>query len=102
MTPYFQSNFFGYGVAGIGDYDNDGVFLILLFQRPHQPILHLYIIHLNSDGTVKNFVKNSNIIAQGLSAVGDLNNDGRIDLVACDPSSDVGGNNSRSYKYSFF
>ena len=38
-------------------------------------------------------MKNSNIIAQGLTAVGDLNNDGRIDLVACDPGSDIGGNN---------
>lgn len=85
-------NFFGYGVAGIGDYDNDGIPDIAV-SAPVPPNRAIYIIHLNANGTVKNFVKNNNITAQGLSAVGDLNNDGRIDLVACDPGSDVGGTN---------
>ncbi|WP_445748529.1 FG-GAP-like repeat-containing protein [Polaribacter sp.] len=86
------NNFFGYGVAGIGDYDNDGIPDVAI-SAPASSNRALYIIHLNSNGTVKSFVKNSNIIAQGLTAIGDLNNDGRIDLVACDPSSDIGGNN---------
>ncbi len=86
------NNFFGYGVAGIGDYDNDGIPDIAA-SAPASTNRALYIIHLNSNGTVKNFVKNSNITAQGLSAIGDINNDGRIDLVACDPNSDLGGNN---------
>jgi len=85
-------NFFGYGVAGIGDYDNDGIPDIAV-SAPVPPNRAIYIIHLNANGTVKDFVKNTNITAQGLSAVGDLNNDGRIDLVACDPGSDVGGTN---------
>ena len=85
-------NFFGYGVAGIGDYDGDGIPDIAV-SAPVPPNNSLYIIHLNSDGTVKNFVKNENIIAQGLSAIGDINNDGRIDLVACNPGSDDGGTN---------
>lgn len=87
-----QSNFFGYGVAGIGDYDNDGIPDVAV-SAPSSTNRALYIIHLNSDGTVKDFVKNTGILAQGLSAIGDLNNDGRIDLVACDPNSDLGGNN---------
>ena len=85
-----EGNFFGYGVVGIGDYDNDGIPDIAA-SATNSTNRALYIIHLNSDGTVKNFVKNSNIIAQGLSAIGDINNDGRVDLVACEPSSDIGG-----------
>ena len=87
-----NSNFFGYGVAGIGDYNDDGIPDIAA-SAPSSNNNALYIIHLNNDGTVKSFVKNSNIIAQGLSAIGDINNDGRIDLVVCDPNSDVGGSN---------
>jgi len=58
-----ENNFFGYGVAGIGDYDNDGIPDIAA-SAPSSTNRALYIIHLNRDGTVKNFVKNSNIIAQ--------------------------------------
>lgn len=83
-------NFFGYGVAGIGDYDDDGIPDIAV-SSPVAPNNSLYIIHLNSDGTVKDYVKNENIIAQGLTAIGDINNDGRIDVVACNPGSDDGG-----------
>ena len=85
-------NFFGYGVAGIGDYDNDGIPDIAV-SSPVPPNNSLYIIHLNENGTVKDFVKNENIIAQGLSAIGDVNNDNKIDLVACNPGSDDGGSN---------
>lgn len=95
------SNFFGYGVAGIGDYDNDGIPDIAV-SAPSSTNIALYIIHLNSNGTVKNYVKNLNVLAQGLSAVGDLNNDGRIDLVACDPSSDLGGINRGAIEILFF
>jgi hypothetical protein len=87
-----QGNFFGYGVAGIGDYDGDGIPDIAA-SAPASTNRSLYIIYLNRDGTVKDYVKNSGIIAQGLSAIGDINNDGRIDLVACDPNGDDGGNN---------
>lgn len=85
-----ERNFFGYGVAGIGDYDGDGIPDIAV-SAPVPPNNALYIIHLNVDGTVKDFVKNENIIAQGLTAIGDINNDGRIDIVACNPGSDDGG-----------
>ena len=94
-------NFFGYGVAGIGDYDGDGIPDIAV-SAPVPPNRSIYIIHLNANGTVKNYVKNTNITAQGLSAVGDLNNDGRIDLVACDPGSDIGGTNIGAIRILFF
>lgn len=96
-----ENNFFGYGVAGIGDYDNDNVPDIAV-SAPASGNRALYIIHLNRDGTVKSYVKNSDIIAQGLSAIGDLNNDGKIDLVACDPNSDLGGSNRGSISILFF
>ena len=96
-----EKNYFGYGVAGIGDYDDDNIPDIAV-SAPNSTNIALYIIHLNRDGTVKSYVKNSNIIAQGLSAIGDLNNDGKIDLVACDPNSDIGGRNRGSIDLLFF
>jgi hypothetical protein len=95
------NNFFGYGVAGIGDYDGDNIPDIAV-SAPSSSNRAFYIIHLNSNGTVKDYVKNSSVTAFGLSAIGDLNNDGRIDLVACDPSSDVGGNNIGAISILFF
>lgn len=95
------NNFFGYGVAGIGDYDNDNIPDVAI-SAPSSTNRALYIIHLNRDGTVKSFVKNSGIVAQGLSAVGDINNDGKIDLVACDPNSDLGGMNRGAIRILFF
>ena len=96
-----ENNFFGYGVAGIGDYNNDGIPDVAI-SAPSSTNRALYIIHLERNGMVKNYVKNSNIIAQGLSAVGDLNNDGKTDLVACDPNSDDGGNNRGAINILFF
>ena len=90
-------DFFGYGVAGIGDYDNDNIPDIAVTA-----VGRIYIIHLNNNGTVKNFVKNQNINSQGLSAIGDLNNDGRIDLVACQSTSNAGGNQRGAIQILFF
>ena len=95
------NNFFGYGVAGIGDYDGDNIPDIAV-SAPASTNIALYIIHLNSNGTVKSFVKNPNIMAQGLSVVGDINNDGRIDLVACDPRSNQGGIQRGAIQILFF
>lgn len=87
-----EGNFFGYGVAGIGDMDADGIPDIAV-SSPVPPNNSLYIIHLNADGTVKDYVKNQNVIANGLTAIGDINGDGRVELVACNPGSDDGGSN---------
>lgn len=94
-------NFFGYGVAGIGDYDADGIPDIAV-SSPVPPNNSLYIIHLNADGTVKDYVKNQNIIANGLTAIGDINGDNRIDLVACIPGSDAGGTQRGAIDILFF
>lgn len=84
------SNFFGYGVAGIGDYNGDNIPDVAV-SAPGAGAPAIYILHLNTNGTVKSMVKNAGIIGQGLSAVGDLNNDGKIDLAAADPNGGVGG-----------
>ena len=85
-----EGNFFGYGVAGIGDYDGDSIpdIAVTASTAPNQA---LYIIHLNADGSVKSLVKNDGIPGQGLSAAGDLDGDGRIDLIAADPGAAGGG-----------
>ena len=96
-----ENNFFGYGVAGIGDYDRDGIPDVAI-SAPASDNRAIYIIHLQRDGSVKDFVKNSDITAQGLSAIGDINKDGKIDLVACDPNSNLGGTNRGSIQLLFF
>ena len=84
------SNFFGYGVAGIGDYNGDNIPDVAV-SAPAGGAPVIYILHLNTDGTVKSMVESAGVVSQGLSAVGDLNNDGKIDLVAADPNGGVGG-----------
>ncbi|MFK8081416.1 MAG: hypothetical protein AB8B97_14105 [Granulosicoccus sp.] len=83
-------SFFGYGVAGIGDYNGDDIPDIAV-SAPAAPVPTIYILHLESDGTVKSMVSNPGIVGQGLSAIGDLNDDGRIDLVAAEPGAVSGG-----------
>lgn len=95
--PLNEGSFFGYGVAGIGDYNDDNVPDIAVTASGV-----IYIIHLNTNGTVNSFVKNININSQGLSAIGDLNNDGRIDIVACQPTSNQGGTQRGAIQILFF
>ncbi|MFK8014476.1 MAG: FG-GAP-like repeat-containing protein [Gammaproteobacteria bacterium] len=83
-------NFFGYGVAGIGDYDGDGIPDIAATASAASNRA-LYILHLNADGTVKSMVKNSGVPGTGLSSAGDLDGDGRIDLFAAEPGAAGGG-----------
>lgn len=83
-------SFFGYGVAGIGDYNGDGIPDIAV-SAPSAVVPMIYILHLERDGRIKSMVRNPNIVAQGLSAIGDLNQDSRIDLVAANPNANGGG-----------
>ncbi|MFK7886811.1 MAG: immunoglobulin-like domain-containing protein [Gammaproteobacteria bacterium] len=85
-----EGNFFGYGVAGIGDYDGDGIPDVAA-TAPNAANRALYILHLNANGTLKSMVKNPGIPGNGLSSAGDLDGDGRIDLIAAEPGAAGGG-----------
>ena len=101
MDTLTTSSFFGYGVAGVGDYNGDGIPDIAVSAN-HVPNGVIYILHLDTNGTVKSYVKNQNIVSQGLSAIGDLDGDGRVDIVACNPSSNNGGRGRGAIKLLFF
>ena len=94
-----EGDFFGYSVAGIGDYDGDGIPDIAVSTSRQSS--SLYIIYLNANGEVKDYVKNENIAAQGLTAV-DINEDGKMDLIAGDPGSDDGGSDRGAIHILFF
>ena len=83
------NSFFGYGVAGIGDYNGDSIPDVAVSAPRNEEAI--YVLHLDRDGTVKSMGKSTGIVALGLSAVGDLNQDGRIDLAAADPNAAGGG-----------
>lgn len=83
-------SFFGYGVAGIGDYNGDNTPDIAV-SAPSGVVPIIYILHLHPDGTIKSMTRNTDIVALGLSAIGDLNQDGKIDLVAANPNASSGG-----------
>lgn len=85
-----MGDFFGYGVAGIGDADGDGVPDVACSSPTSQRIFTLL---LYPDGTVKAHHVCAGVTAQGLSALGDVNGDGWVDVAACDPLASVGGPN---------
>ncbi len=94
-------NFFGYGVAGLGDIDMDGIPDIAV-TAPTNNNQALFVIHLNADGTVKSWIKHEGINGQGLSALGDIDGDGIIELIAANPRSSDGGNSRGAIQLLFF
>ena len=94
--PVAEGGFFGYGVAGVGDYNGDGVPDVAISAPGSRGVADDFepsvsILHLEADGTVGSIVTATGVVAEGLSAVGDLDGDGRVDLVAADPDAGVGG-----------
>jgi hypothetical protein len=81
-------DFFGYGVAGLGDVDGDGVPDLACTSPMSQ---RLFTILLHPDGTVKATTTTPIPSSQGLSSLGDLNGDDKIDLALCDPMAAIGG-----------
>jgi hypothetical protein len=86
--PLFQT--FGWGLDYYGDQDDDGNADIVVADGGS----NYYIIYLNPDGTVKGFSKRSVGILgnnQSVSAIGDVDNDGTIDLAYGIPDTNTKG-----------
>ncbi|MFK7895340.1 MAG: hypothetical protein AB8G23_05870 [Myxococcota bacterium] len=100
---------FGYGLDSLGDVDGDGVTDIAVSAYFDEDVGgeqsgSLFVLFLNADGTVKSYqqigdeigglltsLDASDFLGLGLTNVGDLDGDGRVDLVATIPGEDNGG-----------
>ncbi len=103
-----DEDFFGIGVTGLGDIDNDGVEDIAVGSRKDDDggldRGAVYILFMNTDGTVKNHQKisdtaggftgniaNENFFGSDLASLGDFDNDGITDLIVSQEKNDDGG-----------
>jgi len=98
---------FGVSVSAIGDVNNDGVVDLAVGAWDDGGVDNrgvVYILFLNTDGTVKSHQKisdteggftgtldNSDLFGSSVSAIGDVNNDGVVDLAVGAPWDDDGG-----------
>jgi hypothetical protein len=110
---------FGSSIANIGDLDNDGVIDIVVGAPSDENLESsegaVYILFLNTDGSVKNNTKisdglngfvpvglgNSDDFGSSIANIGDLNNDGVTDIVVGAPS-DENGQSSEGAAYILF
>ncbi len=103
-----DEDFFGIGVTGLGDIDNDGVNDIAVgaYSDDDGGLDRgaLYILFLNSNGTVKSFQKISstaggffgtltdgNRFGSNIATLGDFDNNGTTDLIVSHKNDDDGG-----------
>lgn len=89
-----DSTFLGYGVAGPGDIDGDGVPDLAITQTRHASNLGsgaLHLVFLNRDGTCRKRVTTIGVPGFALASLGDLDGDGRVELAAGSPNADDGG-----------
>lgn len=104
-TPSIDANF-GTGMAGLGDLDGDGVEDVAVGADRDDDTGTVYVLFLNTNGTVKSHVKIGsglsgfpNILGfedyfgYGLGNIGDLDGDGIIDLAVGAHRTDDGGVN---------
>lgn len=114
-TEIRPGDFFGYGVAGIGDLDGDGVPDLAIAapnaEPPGAPAMAnqgaLFICLLTAAGEVREFVRldsaaglplaNGDSFGQGLASLGDLDGDGLAELGVGAPGSDDGAGNAGAF-----
>jgi|GEM_PF-6826465 len=89
-----ESTFLGYGVAGVGDLDSDGVPDLAMTQTRHASNLGsgaLHVVFLNRNGTCRARVTTTGVPGFALASLGDLDGDGRVEVAAGSPNADDGG-----------
>ena len=89
-----ESTFLGYGVAGIGDVNGDGVPDLAMTQTRaggRRGVGALHVVFLNKDGSVLLKKTTKGVPGFGLASLGDLDKDGRVEVAACSPEADDGG-----------
>ena len=105
VGPLSSGDDFGYTVANIGDLDNDGVVDIAVGAEEDSNKGAVWILFMNTDGTVKaeqkitesvggftGSIGTNNRFSYGLAGIGDLNNDGNEDIAVGALMDDDGGN----------
>ncbi|MFC1746635.1 hypothetical protein ACFL35_21765 [Candidatus Riflebacteria bacterium] len=105
-----NEDYFGIGATDIGDLNHDGIPDLAISSKNDDgggtDRGAVYILFLNTDGTVKSHQKISNTLGNfsalldngdffggGMAFLGDYNGDGINDLVACSSQDDDGGTN---------
>jgi len=101
FTDTLSGSWFGSGMGGIGDLDGDGVEDLAVGARMDNNIGAVWILFLNTDGTVKGFQKISNSdgglndagaagsFGEDIANLGDLDGDGVQDIAV---GADLDGN----------